>query len=70
MNCGDLGDPFRPEAGGPGRRVDQDHALGDDDPLGVETFATQRLPLSEAPDACRMFQQKTDSAVKIVLDPT
>ncbi|WP_062987888.1 alcohol dehydrogenase catalytic domain-containing protein [Nocardia anaemiae] len=44
--------------------------LGDDDPLGVESFATHRLPLSEAPDAYRMFQRKTDGAVKIVLDPT
>ncbi|WP_433685410.1 alcohol dehydrogenase catalytic domain-containing protein [Nocardia sp. CA-119907] len=44
--------------------------LGDDDPLGVETFATHRLPLSEAPDAYRIFQHKTDGAVKIVLDPT
>lgn len=44
--------------------------LGDDDPLGVESFATHRLPLASAPDAYRMFQQKTDGAVKIVLDPT
>ncbi|WP_024800576.1 Zn-dependent alcohol dehydrogenase [Nocardia sp. BMG51109] len=43
--------------------------LGDDDPLGVETFATHRLPLSAAPDAYRMFQHKSDGAVKIVLDP-
>ncbi|WP_040795676.1 alcohol dehydrogenase catalytic domain-containing protein [Nocardia higoensis] len=43
--------------------------LGDDDPLGVESFATHRLPLSEAPRAYEMFQQKEDGAVKIVLDP-
>ncbi|WP_280365283.1 alcohol dehydrogenase catalytic domain-containing protein [Nocardia wallacei] len=43
--------------------------LADGDPLGVEGFATHRLPLSAAPDAYRMFQQKSDGAVKIVLDP-
>ncbi|MFI6044523.1 alcohol dehydrogenase catalytic domain-containing protein [Nocardia sp. NPDC051321] len=43
--------------------------LGDDDPLGVETFATHRLPLASAPQAYASFQQKTDGAVKIVLDP-
>ncbi len=44
--------------------------LGDDDPLGVESFATHHLPLDSAPDAYRMFQHKSDGAVKIVLDPT
>ncbi|WP_067668411.1 alcohol dehydrogenase catalytic domain-containing protein [Nocardia miyunensis] len=44
--------------------------LGDDDPLGVESFATHRLPLDAAPEAYRMFQEKSDGAVKIVLDPT
>ncbi|AXK85418.1 glutathione-dependent formaldehyde dehydrogenase [Nocardia farcinica] len=43
--------------------------LTDDDPLGVDTFATHRLPLSKAPAAYEMFQQKADGAVKIVLDP-
>jgi len=43
--------------------------LGDDDPLGVESFATHRLPLTAAPQAYEMFQQKTDGAIKIVLDP-
>lgn len=43
--------------------------LGDDDPLGVETFATHRLPLAAAPEAYDMFQRETDGAVKIVLDP-
>ncbi len=32
--------------------------LTDDDPLGVETFATHRLPLSSAPDAYETFQKK------------
>ncbi|WP_280251584.1 zinc-dependent alcohol dehydrogenase [Nocardia abscessus] len=44
--------------------------LRDGDPLGVETFATYRLPLADAARAYAMFQQKTDGAVKIVLDPT
>ncbi|WP_459546184.1 zinc-dependent alcohol dehydrogenase [Nocardia sp. X0981] len=43
--------------------------LDDSDPLGVDTFATHRVPLSEAPDAYRMFQEKADGAVKVVLDP-
>ncbi|SDS79739.1 zinc-dependent alcohol dehydrogenase [Actinopolymorpha singaporensis] len=42
---------------------------GDGDPLGVEDFATHRLPLSEAPEAYRMFQRKEDGAVKILLTP-
>ncbi|WP_298176568.1 zinc-dependent alcohol dehydrogenase [Saccharomonospora sp.] len=41
----------------------------DSDPLGVEGFATHRLPLSEAPDAYRMFQKKQDGVVKVVLQP-
>ncbi|MGW4093967.1 alcohol dehydrogenase catalytic domain-containing protein [Nocardia sp. NPDC004750] len=44
--------------------------LRDGDPLGVDTFATHRLPLTDAPQAYATFQQKTDGAVKIVLDPT
>jgi threonine dehydrogenase-like Zn-dependent dehydrogenase len=43
--------------------------LGEGDPLGVEGFATHQLPLSEAPDAYRMFQEKRDGAVKILLRP-
>ena len=43
--------------------------LTDDDPLGVDTFATHRLPLSEAPHAYEIFQKKQDGAVKIVLKP-
>jgi threonine dehydrogenase-like Zn-dependent dehydrogenase len=41
----------------------------DDDALGVEEFATHRLPLDEAPDAYRMFQYKRDGVVKVVLHP-
>ncbi len=43
--------------------------LGDGDPLGVEKFATHRLPLDDAPAAYEAFQHKTDGAVKIILDP-
>lgn len=43
--------------------------LEDGDPLGVENFATHRLPMSSAPYAYRMFQNKTDGAVKVILDP-
>jgi len=42
---------------------------GDDDPLGVETFATHRLGLDEAPNAYEIFQKKQDGAVKILLSP-
>jgi len=40
-----------------------------DDVLGVEQFATHRLPLDEAPDAYETFQKKQDGAVKILLQP-
>jgi threonine dehydrogenase-like Zn-dependent dehydrogenase len=43
--------------------------LGDDDPLGVDSFATHRLPLDAAPDAYAMFQGKQDGAVKILFQP-
>jgi threonine dehydrogenase-like Zn-dependent dehydrogenase len=42
---------------------------GDDDPLGVDGFATHRVPLAEAPAAYKMFQEKSDGAVKILLRP-
>ncbi|MFC0526971.1 zinc-dependent alcohol dehydrogenase [Phytohabitans kaempferiae] len=41
----------------------------DDDPLGVDTFATHRLPLAEAPRAYDMFQKKQDGAIKVLLRP-
>lgn len=44
-------------------------ALRPGDELGLETLATHRLPLSEAPEAYRMFQQKTDGCLKVVLHP-
>jgi threonine dehydrogenase-like Zn-dependent dehydrogenase len=43
--------------------------LGDDDPLGVDDFATHRVPLAEAPRAYEMFQKKEDGAIKVVLSP-
>ena len=42
---------------------------GDDDPLGVDDFATHRVPMSEAPDAYKMFQEKNDGAVKVLFKP-
>ena len=42
---------------------------GSDDPLGVDDFATHRLPLEQGPDAYEMFQKKNDGAVKILLQP-
>ena len=39
------------------------------DVLGLEDFATHRLPLSEAPDAYEMFRDKRDGCIKVVLHP-
>jgi threonine dehydrogenase-like Zn-dependent dehydrogenase len=43
--------------------------LTDDDPLGVESFATHHLPLEEASSAYAMFQEKRDGAIKVVFRP-
>jgi len=43
--------------------------LTDDDPLGVDSFATHTLPLADAPRAYDIFQKKHDGAVKIILRP-
>ncbi|PQP40497.1 MULTISPECIES: zinc-dependent alcohol dehydrogenase [Mycolicibacterium] len=43
--------------------------LTDSDPLGVDTFATHVLPMEEAPHAYKIFQQKQDGAVKVILRP-
>ncbi|MER6737315.1 zinc-dependent alcohol dehydrogenase [Streptomyces puniciscabiei] len=43
--------------------------LTDEDPLGVDDFATHRLPLDEAPHAYEMFQHKQDGAIKILMQP-
>jgi threonine dehydrogenase-like Zn-dependent dehydrogenase len=42
---------------------------GDEDPLGVDDFATHHLPLEEAPHAYGIFQKKEDGAFKILLQP-
>jgi threonine dehydrogenase-like Zn-dependent dehydrogenase len=43
--------------------------LTDDDPLGVDDFATHTMPLDKAPESYEMFQEKRDGAVKVLLKP-
>ncbi|WP_431993206.1 zinc-dependent alcohol dehydrogenase [Streptomyces albogriseolus] len=43
--------------------------LTDQDPLGVDDFATHRVTLDEAPEAYDMFQKKRDGAVKVLIKP-
>jgi threonine dehydrogenase-like Zn-dependent dehydrogenase len=43
--------------------------LTDEDPLGVDHFATHRLGLDQAPKAYKDFQQKKDGTVKVLLKP-
>jgi threonine dehydrogenase-like Zn-dependent dehydrogenase len=43
--------------------------LTDDDPLGVDSFATHHLTLDDAPTAYSTFQKKEDGACKIVFQP-
>jgi threonine dehydrogenase-like Zn-dependent dehydrogenase len=43
--------------------------LTDDDPLGVESFATHRIPLADAPAAYEAFQKKENGTVKVVMQP-
>ena len=42
---------------------------GDEDPLGVEGFATHHVALEDAPAAYEMFQKKEDGAFKVVFRP-
>jgi len=42
---------------------------GGQDPLGVDDFATHRLPLADAPGAYETFQKKQDGMVKVVMHP-
>jgi threonine dehydrogenase-like Zn-dependent dehydrogenase len=42
---------------------------GDDDPLGVDDFATHHVPLDDAPQAYETFQKKADGAFKVLLKP-
>lgn len=43
--------------------------LTDGDPLGVESFASHKVPLAKAPRAYEAFQKKQDGAVKVLLTP-
>ncbi len=43
--------------------------LAEGDAFGVESFATHRVPLSQAPEAYAMFQKKADGAVKVLFSP-
>lgn len=43
--------------------------LTDEDPLGVDGFATHHMALEEAPYAYEIFQKKRDGAIKIALEP-
>jgi threonine dehydrogenase-like Zn-dependent dehydrogenase len=43
--------------------------LTDDDPLGVDDFATHRVPLEQAPEAYETFQNKRDGTIKVLLRP-
>ncbi|MFF0157107.1 zinc-dependent alcohol dehydrogenase [Streptomyces sp. NPDC005263] len=43
--------------------------LTDEDPLGVDDFATHKLPLTDAPHAYEMFQKKEEGAVKVLMKP-
>jgi threonine dehydrogenase-like Zn-dependent dehydrogenase len=43
--------------------------LTDEDPLGVDDFATHQLPIDEAPRGYDLFQKKLDGTVKILLRP-
>lgn len=43
--------------------------LTDEDPLGVDDFATHRLPLEEGPQAYKTFQDKQDGMIKTLLIP-
>ncbi|MGY1711766.1 alcohol dehydrogenase catalytic domain-containing protein [Geodermatophilus sp. SYSU D00758] len=43
--------------------------LTEGDPLGVDDFATHRVPLEQAPEAYANFREKKDGAVKVLLQP-
>jgi threonine dehydrogenase-like Zn-dependent dehydrogenase len=43
--------------------------LMDGDPLGVDDFATHRVPLERAPDLYEKFQRKEEGVVKVLLQP-
>jgi S-(hydroxymethyl)glutathione dehydrogenase/alcohol dehydrogenase len=41
--------------------------LTDEDPLGVDEFATHRIALDDAPEAYETFQKKEDGAIKYLI---
>ncbi|MEU6995514.1 alcohol dehydrogenase catalytic domain-containing protein [Streptomyces sp. NPDC046465] len=43
--------------------------LTDEDPLGVDGFATHHLPLEDGPEAYRQFKDKEDGMIKTLLRP-
>ena len=43
--------------------------LHDGDPLGVDDFATNRIPIADAPEAYEKFQKKQDGIVKVLIQP-
>jgi threonine dehydrogenase-like Zn-dependent dehydrogenase len=43
--------------------------LREDDPLGVDSFATHHLSRDDAPEAYEMFPTKRDGAIKVVFHP-
>ena len=43
--------------------------LEEGDPFGVERFATDRVPLEQAPDAYASFQEKRNGVVKVLFQP-
>jgi threonine dehydrogenase-like Zn-dependent dehydrogenase len=42
---------------------------GDDDPLGVDDYATHRMAIDDAPKAYEIFQKKQDGCFKVLLQP-
>ncbi len=42
---------------------------GEEDPLGVDSYATHHLPLEQAPHGYEIFQKKEDGAFKVLLKP-
>jgi threonine dehydrogenase-like Zn-dependent dehydrogenase len=43
--------------------------LNDDDPLAVDDLVTHTVPLDQAPEMYRTFQEKSDGCIKVVLTP-
>jgi threonine dehydrogenase-like Zn-dependent dehydrogenase len=64
---GQLG-PQRAEPRPPSREIILP-LLTDDDPLGVDEFATHHVPLEQAPQAYADFRDKKNGTVKVLLKP-